>query len=41
MKLTSLFNDIKIIFKVHPSEKEKTYLLKLFVDIKEINGHRG
>ncbi len=29
MKLTSLFNDIKIIFKVHPSEKEKTYLLEL------------
>ena len=29
MRLTSEFKDIKIIFKVHPSEKEKTYLLEL------------
>lgn len=29
MRLTSVFKDIKIIFKVHPSEKEKTFLLEL------------
>ena len=29
MKLTSIFKNIKIIFKVHPAEKEKNYLLEL------------
>ncbi len=29
MKITSIFKDTQIIFKIHPSEKEKDYLIKL------------
>ena len=29
MRITSIFKNIQIIFKIHPSEKEKNYLIEI------------